>query len=176
MLPSSIPADGMDLTHTGTLSLPPSFRMGSKVKEPQIKMNKVGNNPWWIRGTNLRVLKRYLPSNTIWHDGMGFSVLQWNFALDDVARLKPGDPIYNPYKSTWTKVSSVRFDWNPIQRYRYDFSHPWGKLIHGRVVGRYINFFVIFSEDGYMIYDSPEYLKYFHRVVEPSSGLKISLK
>lgn len=121
---------------------------------------------WWIRGLPLRRLKRYIrsrnhnPRCAFYHDGVCFSVKDWGEALDEARSLKPGDPIWNPYKSDWDTIAGVEFEWAPVQRLLSRTSYlDGGPERLGRRVGSFINYFHIDTASGYSVYDTPSWMR-----------------
>jgi hypothetical protein len=97
----------------------------------------------WYKGNSRRVFKKHLPF--ICSDGVSRSFQNWEDALDEVSRLKPGDPIFNLYTKKTAKVERVTMTWRSL----------------GTSSGQYIDDFIIITDDGYYLYDPPSDLEYY---------------
>lgn len=113
---------------------------------------------WWIRGANLRTLKKYFSG--AYQDGVWFNFTEWDCELNNVRRLRPGQKILSPYmKDQWNTVKEISWGWQSIQRIRY--IHHLNKIVKGRAVGQWISGFTIITEEGTLHYESPELLRSF---------------
>lgn len=92
----------------------------------------------WVQGLSRRRLGKYV--KTIFQDGGGYSLSQWEEILDTVAKLKVGDPV-SFYGQNLKQVASVEFGWEPIQ-------HKPGS----KIVGWYISQYCVRTEDGSLIW------------------------
>jgi len=113
-------------------------------------MTNQEHNRWWITGATFQELKDYLEfesvkSNeeaTIYHAGTGFSIEAWEDQLNRVHALSVGDPIWNPYKSKWTKIVNIHLT--------YSSETEWAYRGFG---GEFVDSFWIDDDKGYRIYE-----------------------
>lgn len=114
---------------------------------------------WWIKGKTskkIRVLRKY--RRYVSHAGTLFSLKSWEKEINSVRTLKPGDRVWNPYKSFWDEVVEVEFDWQNITHMTFkDFGHE-GQC---KCIGQFVDGFRIKTVAGYWIYDSPETMQEF---------------
>jgi hypothetical protein len=115
---------------------------------------------WWIKGVRkFRTLKKTVHRHN--QDGVTFSWDAWGKEISEVRGLNPGDKIWVPYNSTWSTIKEVRFEWSPVQRrtIKPDLIERDEEIKYGRVLGEYVSFFVIETESGHWVYDSPSHMK-----------------
>jgi len=101
-------------------------------------------NKWWS-SQPVKVLKKY-PEPFI--DGISYTWNAYAKLMTYIKKVKPGMPMYNPYKGEWSEVKKVTLHRTPITRDSI-FSE---KLSH-KYVGSYISLFTIEMVDNYILYD-----------------------
>lgn len=104
--------------------------------------------PWWIRKSNLRQLKKY--RGGAFCDGTLYPFHAWEEKLNSVRDIE-GKMMWNPLSDQFVIAVKVSWQWEPICRMKA--GKPAGKIL-----GSFISGFVIHTSDKYELTETPEFM------------------